>query len=436
MKIAWFTPFAVESAIARCSQLTVRELSKQADVTVFTADRGDLLPTNAPVNRFLSADRLTSAELDQFDIHVYCLGNHFGYHGEIFRVSQMRPGLLILHDYVLQNFFLSYWCEHLRLPEIYALEMERKYGFPGRQAAERSFATDERIWESPAVLRFPLIETAITGALAVVVHSEFFLTRIRESFAGRALYLPLPFEIEQEPSPMSRRDLGVPDDCLLLVINGHINLNKRPEAVLRAIAQLQHPRERIYFVLAGPIAERYRESLVAEAERLNLQANLRFTGYLSDHLMRSWISAADLCINLRSPSMEGASGSLTEQLLLGKAVIACDSGPFAEVPEHVIRKIRPDCAIEDIAGAIQELSEPNRRTPLSAAASQYSLNRFRPESYARGLAAFIHQVLRDKPALQLADKLGREFALLGISSSSSMLQLALDHSIGFIGADD
>src|SRR6266852_5510938 len=100
MKIAWFTPFSTESAIAKCSRLITGELAKLTDVDLWCPDAPEIQSTKLRVFRFGPSFDLGPDALSGYDIVVYNLGNHLPFHRQIFEMSRKAPGIVILHDFV------------------------------------------------------------------------------------------------------------------------------------------------------------------------------------------------------------------------------------------------------------------------------------------------------------------------------------------------
>ena len=99
------------------------------------------------------------------DLALYHLGNN-GLHAEIYRRALERPGVIVLHDAVLNHFFLGQLSE-----AAYIEEFVYNYGEWTRSLAQdlwRSRATsgsDERYF------RYPMLRRVAERALAVIVHN-------------------------------------------------------------------------------------------------------------------------------------------------------------------------------------------------------------------------------------------------------------------------
>lgn len=416
MTIAWFTPFSRKSAIGRVSAAVVREIAQLARVELWHPETPE--PRSSPV-RTVSFSR--SAEIDarvlkKYDLVVYNLGNHLPFHGEIYETARRVPGLCILHDLVMQHFFLSYFLERHKQPERYVQAMERHYGPEGRQAALEVLSGDLNAFlSSESVARFPLFEEAVANAFGVVTHSEWSRRRVLEACTVPVASLHLAYDVDVRQDLISRERLGIPPEKVLAVSIGHANPNRRILSVLRVIAEDAEVRERVIYVVAGPCAPGYGEQLREFVERHRLRSVVRLEGYVDDTDLASYLHHADFCVNLRWPALESGSASLAEEMLYGKPVIVSDTGVYSELPDDCVWKIAPAREQEELRTALRALvNSPARREVLGTQARKFAEAHFAPSRYAAGLMRFAWQVRNARPLLELADRLGEELQAMGV----------------------
>jgi SAM-dependent methyltransferase len=72
---------------------------------------------------------------------------------------------------------------------------------------------------------------------------------------------------------------------------------------------------------------------------LGLEKHVRVMGYVPIEELEGWLSAVDICLNLRYPTVGESSGTLARALGLGRAVIVSDVGSFSELPDDVCLKV-------------------------------------------------------------------------------------------------
>jgi hypothetical protein len=201
MRIAWFTPYSLNNTIGGFSETIVMELSRFAEVDLWHPEVADERPTHVARNRFRRASDLKLRELPQYDLVFYNLGDDFSECGEIWKVSEEIPGVVILHDSVMHHFFATYYLEQLQDPHPYISAMELAYGEKGRMVAEHTVNADQpRIWETDAMNEYPLLEHAIRGSYGVIAHSDSLGAKLQKGFPGLVTNIPFVYETEGDSS--------------------------------------------------------------------------------------------------------------------------------------------------------------------------------------------------------------------------------------------
>jgi glycosyltransferase involved in cell wall biosynthesis len=407
MRIAWFTPLSVNSAIGRFSAGVASELAKRAEVEVCYFDPGDVRKVDVPTRKFSGEASVSDRALSRYDFVFYNLGNYLPYHRDIYLVSRRFPGICVLHDFVMHHFFAAYYLEELREPDSLARLMEQLYGESGRQASGKC------IWETPEVGDFPLFEEAIRGALGVVTHSAFFKKRVQQVFAGPVHHIPLPYDADLRPTSISREQLASPDELIVITV-GQVNPNKQVDAAIRALAQCGPDRRFTYTVL-GQCAPETKQRLERLARELNIFERVRILGPASDELLQAYLRYADMCITLRYPITEGASASVIEEMLFGKPVIVNDVGFYSELPDDCVVKV-PCGRDAELASALKALiNDDVRRRSMGSAAQVFARQEFQADRYSREIVDFAWDVGGAQHLLNLADRVAMEFGRMGVT---------------------
>jgi glycosyltransferase involved in cell wall biosynthesis len=261
----------------------------------------------------------------------------------------------------------------------------------------------------------------------VVVHSEFLRRRVAQVFPGPVKKLGLPHLPDRDGPVLSRAELGIPEDRTLILTIGHVNPNKRIPSVIEALGRC---RGAVY-VVAGPCEDAYRETLESLVRVNGLGDSVRFTGYAPDAHLRSYLEHADLCVNLRHPVTEGASGSVIEEMLYGKPVIVTDTGFYSELPDDCVRKVNPRREREELRQALRELlHDPPARRDMGARALRYAAAEFRADAYAAGIREMAGELLYAKPLLRYADRIGAILSHMGVSADMPVID-----TVGKVSAD-
>jgi glycosyltransferase involved in cell wall biosynthesis len=346
MKVAYFSPMPPErTGIADYSALLVPELAKRVDLHV--QKRGRRRPPRSA------------------DVCVYQIGNDADAHGWIVEALRLRPGVVVLHEFVLHHLVVGLTLSR-RDVATYLQAMEREAGLVGRLLA---LGVVDRcvppLWESRPE-DFPLAGLVLDEATALVVHSRYVEGRAREAgYEGPISVVPHPAWPAPEVEPAELGE-GPLIGCL-----GHINPEKRIPQLLEAFAVVRETVPRARLLLAGPVAPRF--ELDSRLERLGLpEGALIREGYVDERRFDSLMAACDVCVNLRAPTMGETSGSAIRALSLGRPLVVSDVGWFSELPDAVAAKIAPDeREVDVLAGVLVELcTNEDARAQMGRAARE------------------------------------------------------------------
>jgi glycosyltransferase involved in cell wall biosynthesis len=340
MKVAYFSPLPPSrSGIADYSALLLPALREHIDVAV--ARPGGRAP--------------------DADIALYHVGNDPDAHGWIVDALRRRPGVVVLHEFVLHH-LISGITLGRGDARAYFEAMERDFGVAGRLLA-LGVADNllPLIWETQPE-RFPLAGTVLDLADGLIVHSRYV-----ESHARAAGYRGALWRIPHPAWPDAPVELADVAGDPLVGCFGHLNASKRIPQLLEAFALLRRKRPDARLALVGSTGERF--DLDRRLERLGLGGDtILREDYVPEERLWSLMAACDVLVNLRSPTMGETSGSVIRGLALGKPMLVSDVGWFAELPDCVALKIPVDeyevqtiaAALELAAGRADELGEAAR----------------------------------------------------------------------------
>ena len=148
--------------------------------------------------------------------------------------------------------------------------------------------------------------------LLITINQEDYTLAKKKMKAKRVVYVPgVGIDLEKfggssVQKAEKRKELGIPEDAVILLSVGELNKNKNHETVLRAIRDLP-----VYYLIAG--AGEKRDSLLKTAESLDLCDRLKLLGFRQD--VREIYSVADAFV---FPSFrEGLSVALMEAMAAG-----------------------------------------------------------------------------------------------------------------------
>jgi glycosyltransferase involved in cell wall biosynthesis len=314
MRVAYYSPLPPSrSGIADYSALLLPALRRHVDVVV--AERGRRAP--------------------DADVALYHVGNDPDAHGWIVDALERRPGVVVLHEYVLHHLVAGITIGRGN-GRAYLDAMERELGVAGRLLGLGVLDNLlPLLWETQPE-RFPLSGVVLDRAVGLIVHSRYVAGRAREAgYAGRLWRIPHP------AWPMAHVDpaADVAGDPLIGCF-GFLNMNKRIPQLLEAFAAFRRTSPGARLLLVGGAGERF--DVGRRLERLGLTAGVERMDYVPEERMWSLMAACDVLVNLRYPTMGETSGSVIRALSLGKPLLVSDVGWFSELPDGAVLKIPVD----------------------------------------------------------------------------------------------
>jgi glycosyltransferase involved in cell wall biosynthesis len=342
MKVAYFSPLPPErTGIAEYSELLLPALRRRIEVEV------------VPHGRASAAGA---------DVCLYHVGNNPDAHGWIVEALRKRPGVVVLHDFVLHHLVAGLTLGRRDGPG-YLGAMQREAGVAGRLLAHGVLdGIVPPLWEVRPE-DFPLagevLEHAAKPGGGLVVHSRYVAERaVTAGYDGRLWRIPHP----AWPDP------GVPAEDVagepVIGCFGNINASKRIPQLLEAFAALRatHPDARLLLVGAD-----------LDARLADLPEGVERIDYVDEQRLWALMGACDVCVSLRAPTMGETSGSAIRALVLGKPLVVSDVGWFAELPDEVALKVPVDAHEAGVLGAALELlaSNDRARSAMEDAARAY-----------------------------------------------------------------
>lgn len=359
MKVAYYSPMPPSrSGIADYSALLLPELEKRIEVVVARPGR---------LRRDPAAD-----------VALYHVGNDAEAHGWIVEALRRRPGVVVLHDFVLHHLVVGLTFARGDAAG-YLAAMEREGGLVGRLLAYA--VLDNKLpplWETRPE-EYPLTGEVLRDATGLIVHSHYVEGRIRATgYTGRIVRIPHPAwpvpEIER-----ARVDGDPVFGCF-----GHLNETKRIEELVEAFARIRERHSRARLLLVG--------SLAVRLARLELPEGVDHRDYVPEDVLWSLMAGCDAIVGLRSPTMGETSGSAIRALSLGKPLVVSDVGWFAELPDEAAIKIPVDEREEDtLAAALEALTDESVRAAMGAAARELVDTEHRLERVAEAYAAALEE---------------------------------------------
>jgi glycosyltransferase involved in cell wall biosynthesis len=411
MRLHWFSPLPpAATEIGHYTTRILPSLTELAEVTLWTdQSEWDIsLETRVTVRRY-QLECMPWSELNNADACVYHLGNNLSFHGTIWQVSHVHPGIVVLHDLRLQDLFAGLFRDQLQDPSKYVTVMQQQYGEAGRQDAERFLQGICSIDDMAE--RYPLTELSLENSLGAVVHSEQGFEAVRSRRRWPVMYAPLPHPAAphlEKNRGRAARVRGV-EPPFRLIVFGHIGRNRRVEVLLHALAAFPM-RDRFRLDIYGWLLNQ--EAIRGLIQSLDLGELVSLRGFVPDSELNRALAAAHLALNLRYPTMGEASASQLRIWEHALPSLVTKVGWYASLPEDAVAFVRPEHEMDDIQAHLRAfLADPPRFARMGENARNILEERHAPESYAQAIVDFASYAERFRVrevAYGLAERVGTE----------------------------
>ncbi|MCI8622567.1 MAG: glycosyltransferase family 4 protein [Provencibacterium sp.] len=416
MKIAWFTPFSAQSAIGKYSKLACEALSEEHTVAIFTPEAERYHETSLKVIPFRGTE--AAVQLPSYDIAVYNLGDNSLFHSDIYDMAQAYPGVLVLHDICMLNFFNGYFLQHRGSSEEYIQKITGLYGKEACDSILTALQDAER-WSRLDFLRYHCLPEIVRQAKGVVVHSHYHEEFVKSCYGGPVQVIYFPYQ-PSKPSP----SLPGNGKRMEILTVGNVNVNKRVLPIIEAIASDSKLAKSVHYTVAGALSGEYANQLRQLIQKSRLDHAVTLEGAVSDERLGQLYDQAELLINLRKPAIEGASWSLLEQMEKGKPVIVRNAGFYGELPDDCLWKL------DDRTGEVPAIREALLRAlqdkkagrDMGNRAREYVLKTFTPAHYREGWERLFNQRMFVKPVEELVESVRYELQIMGVNGEAKVLQ--------------
>jgi glycosyltransferase involved in cell wall biosynthesis len=364
VKVGYYSPLPPSrSGIADYSALLLPALSERADVVVAR-----------PPGR-LRRERFRRDPVA--DVYLYHVGNDPHAHGWIVDALHRRPGVVVLHEFVLHHLISGLTLARGDV-DGYLAALERDAGLVGRLLGHA--VADSRIdplWETRPQ-DFPLAAEVLDLAAGLVVHSRYVEQRAREAgYEGPIWLIPMP------AWPVPHVEPAAIEGSPLIGCFGHINESKRVPQLVLAFERLRRRIPGARLLLVGAVSPRLGE--------LRLPDGVVREEYVPEDRLWALMAACDACVQLRAPTMGETSAVAVRALSVGKPLVVSDVGWFRELPDDVAIKVPVgEGEIEALEAALERAaaSPEMGAAALRLAETEHDLGRV-ADAYAAALAESI-----------------------------------------------
>ena len=326
-----------------------------------------------------------------YDSVIVNLGNHYGFHGAALPLLRETAALVIFHDAWMGD-FISGW-RHAAGQEGWRIDRLLQGG--GDDGSGIS-----------------LLSSLSSGA---VVHGSHYRAAVEVACPGPVATIPLSYTFQ---GTLPRPEI---QDRMIVATIGHLNKNKQVREVIRALGASERLRNRVFYLLIGPVEPDEQASLVALAREVGA-LDPHFTGWVPDEMLRILMTGTHAFCCLRHPAYEGASASMITCMLSGRPTMVSNHASYGEIPEGLVLKCSPGEEADDVRHNLETiLDDPEAAFAMGARAREYALTKFAPASYAAELQHAMTLVAEASPAIRAARLTGQRLGEIGVRSDDPVV---------------
>lgn len=429
-RLAYVSPLPPErSGIADYSSDLLRELSRHYEIDAIIQQpkvSDSWVLANTPVRTI----EWFCKNADRYDRVLYHFGNS-EFHQHMFDLLRAVPGIVVLHDFFLSGVQVHREV-HGGFPGNWNRELYRSHGYEAVAYRQRTANPEEVIW------RYPCNFDVISGALSVIVHSEFSRTLAQKYYGGGIAdgwtRIPLLRVIGPKDRAAALERLGLDADDFVVCSFGILAATKLNDRLLKAWTKSKmatDPRCRLVFVGRCASAE-LEASLRDMIARSGCKNRISITGWADPDLFRSYLAVADAAVQLRTKSRGETSAAVLDCMAAGIPTIANANGSMAELDERTVRLLPDEFEDAELTAALDDLyANRELRETMARNARDYVATLHNPracadqywqaieEGYARagrGLQGLIQ-------AMGAIDELGHDEALVASVANSVAVSL-------------
>jgi glycosyltransferase involved in cell wall biosynthesis len=358
--------------------------------TVFCEDAFAEVPRGVRLADWMQAFRFVGS--DTCCIHQ--IGNNWD-HSFVVKSVHAFPGIVVLHDMKL-----LYLHESLDPDDDAALGLLARSNPYMARIRATDIALAKHKLRADYVL-FDMLSDVAEAARAIVVHSHFARSVIARHLGpevGRRTHVIPHFAYAPpaETRETARARLGLEPGWFVIVTCGFATPVKRYDWLVEALDRLAGSRRNIVWVQAGPVRpdEFDLDALIARYPRV--RSIVRLAGYVSAEDLEGYITAADVVINLRFPSVGESSGILARALSAGACCVVSDTAAYREFPDDVVLKVPVTSAPRRLAAVLAGLIDaPEVRSRYSENARRFARDELSLERYGARMEAVISACMEE-----------------------------------------
>ena len=403
LRMAYVSPFPpVGSGVAQYSNHLAREMRDYADVHLYTQEIEDLDAVLKTRFQIFPLEELPQ-RYAKYDIVIYNIASRRQIFQPYFDMLAKYPGVVVLHDVNLHNFFFSNTVyangrhESELRADAYYQEMAYCYGAAGAEMAERELSGIV----PPDPMREYLNNRITRRSRGVVVHSHWAAQKLLQNGdPSPVLIVPHGAQIDPQYDQVKRSQIKEMIDHagdFAIAASGYFDRHWRLRSLLHAVANLKTSGIKPVLLLLGdltPEAAKLRDELGRD---LGILDQIFSPGFIRPYdAYLGHLAAADVVADLRGSESGGTSGAAMAAMALGKPTIVGDFPQNHELPHRALFKIpSSDLEIPMLTKTLETLAKNSAlRRSIGQAGRNYVNQTAAWPLVARRYCAFLYEIAR------------------------------------------
>ena len=331
MRIALFAPNQpTKSGIATYTAALLPWMARRHHIDLFTDEASER--SHAPrgsAHAFSAHDIVWRHARDPYDLIIYQLGNSPA-HDYMWPYLARYPGLVVIHDGNLQAARSYYFFSR---GDVEGYRAEFAYNDPHHAAAAELVIAG---LSGTLCLQWPMLRLVVSTARTVAIHNQWLATHLRGRYPEAHIEViragmddPVSDDTGTARATIRARH-GLPPEAVVFGAFGWVTPEKRVPQIVRAMARLADKEPNAHLLLVGSPVDHY--DVRADLQAAGLDGRVTLAGYVDDADVPRYLSATDICLCLRWPTMRETSATWLRALAAGKATIITDLVHNHDVP--------------------------------------------------------------------------------------------------------
>lgn len=368
LRMAYISPLpSVKSGISDYSAELLPELANYYNIDVVCEQTEEITDDWILSNCSILNSTQFYDSHENYDRILYHFGNS-PYHAYMVPLLMELPGVVVLHDFYLPDLIM--YINHCITETPANLFNELMYSHSWPAVVDY----DKNNGDYKSVTKYPCNLQILQQALGIIYHSDIS-KRLGSHYYGsdstkdwNLIPLLRTGANNSECEQLAARDrLGIAENEFVVCSFGLISPQKLHHRLLTA--WLASPMANDHLCKLVFVGENPDSNYKAILERdIKCNPRISITGWITKDEYKSWLSAADVCVQLRGFSRGETSAAVLDCLNYGLPTIVNNIGSLADLPDHAVCKLTAEFTDQELIDALTKLYQNARfRSELSNA---------------------------------------------------------------------